>query len=98
MKGQIKFKVPKDATIIWNFFYENMPTAWKNQNLFAIKLANGFTIDMGWYPDFDENGEYHAIIVDNDWEKEPIEEFFSKDEVQVKEWIQEKINEYSSKK
>ena len=90
----VQFEIPKDAKIIWNSFFYDAPIQWRLQDLFAIKFANGDVLDMGWYPDSDKNGEYYALIVDQeDWDKPPLDEFETKDCNLMKQWIQERINE-----
>lgn len=41
-----------------------------DEDLLQLTFSDGVIIDIGWYPSFDEKGEFILqVIHDNDWEK-----------------------------
>jgi len=39
-----------------------------SQDLLQIQFANGYAIDVGWYPEHDPNGTFVVTVFENEWE------------------------------
>ncbi|MBF0715692.1 hypothetical protein [Gemelliphila palaticanis] len=49
-------------------------------------------IDLGWYPNYDENGNYILLLIKNyDWDY-PLEKIVSKSKSEIVEYIEKWIN------
>lgn len=55
-----------------------------NEDLLQLKYNRGnITVDLGWYPSHDEEGNYILYLIrDSDWEN-PLEELITKDKSEV---------------
>ena len=63
------------------------------QDLVQITLPGGKKLlDVGWYPDWDREGSFCCVIVENyDWDN-PVEEFDTSNPYEVLDWLQKTIN------
>lgn len=62
------------------------------EDLVQIEYANGYLLDLGWYPEFDAKGSFIVqLIQDYNWEN-PVYMRQSKDGRQLKEIIMQAIN------
>ncbi|MBD2871221.1 hypothetical protein [Paenibacillus arenilitoris] len=84
--------------IVFNNFPENVefntPEAYEElkEDLIQIVYSNRFLIDVGWYPSFQENGQFTLFLIENnDWEK-PV---FKKRTRSIKV-VREIIEEYAA--
>jgi hypothetical protein len=42
------------------------------EDLLQVSYANGLLLDVGWYPSFDENGEFQIRVIENNNWDEPV--------------------------
>ena len=50
-----------------------------DEDLLQIEFSNGNIVDVGWYPSFDEQGEFIIYTIsDNNWD-EPCAKFTTRD-------------------
>ena len=68
---KIVFKLGK---IIYDEFHIDFSKPFSEQldslteDLLQIEYENGYLIDLGWYPEFDENGKFTLQLIKNgDW-------------------------------
>ncbi|NLK98831.1 MAG: hypothetical protein GX272_12285 [Epulopiscium sp.] len=88
----------------WGYFTQDIMQIIKiglKKGKWYIPSKDYMIIDLGWYPDGDPNGEYGLSLAivreDNSWDT--IKEFSSKNRFEVKdkieEWMEENIKVYS---
>lgn len=80
----------KSGNVIYNEFNIsfNMPLSEQleslTEDLIQIEYDNGYLIDIGWYPEYDEEGNFIVqLIKDYNWEN-PIYKQGCKDDKQLK--------------
>lgn len=62
---KIEPKIPH-ARITYNYLYDSMRLDWMEQDLFFAILPNGNTIDVGWYPACDPDGQFKVALCDRE--------------------------------
>ena len=60
----LTFDVP-NGIVTYNYLYDVMPIDWREEDLLFIRLQNGNTIDVGWYPACDPNGKFKITLSDS---------------------------------
>ena len=75
--------------IVYNEFCVDFSRPFKEQldnlleDLLQVEFFNGYLLDLGWYPEYDEEGEFVIrVIKDQDWES-PVYKKKCKDEDQL---------------
>lgn len=67
------------------------------EGMLQISYDNGYLIDVGWYPEFDEEGNFRvSVINDSQWDN-PILQKSCRDLNLLDEYIHECINLIESK-
>ena len=67
------------------------------EDLIQVSYINNYILDLGWYPEFDTNGLFRLVIIDNhDWGN-PIIKKECRDLSVLKLYIVECINYIQSK-
>ena len=72
--GEIIMKL-NEGRIVYNEFDINFDEDFSNQenclleDLLQISYADGYLLDLGWYPEFDANGNFKMqVIKDGNWD------------------------------
>lgn len=78
--NQIAINIP-GARITYNYLYEAMPLDWREEDLLFVRLANGYAIDVGWYPACDPNGRFKITLSDSAQNTIDVRRVFALDEV-----------------
>ena len=80
----------KSGRITYNEFHVNFNLPFSEQedclteDLLQVEYENGYLIDLGWYPEYDETGKFILQLINNgNWEK-PIYKKQSRDWKQLK--------------
>jgi hypothetical protein len=68
MKSPIEIRVPQGATIA-NCLSGDLTCAELGQDLVYISLKNGYSIDVGWFPEHDPAGKFLVRAL---WEHEEL--------------------------
>jgi hypothetical protein len=61
---KLSFDIP-EAVITYNYLCDPMPVEWREADLLFVKLPNGNTIDVGWYPACDPTGRFKITLSDS---------------------------------
>jgi hypothetical protein len=61
---KLSFEIP-GAVITYNYLCDQMPVEWRESDLLFVKLPNGNTIDVGWYPACDPTGRFKITLSDS---------------------------------
>lgn len=94
----------KSGKIIYNEFHINFSLPFSEQedclteDLLQVVYANGYMIDLGWYPENDESGKFILQLINNgDWEK-PIYKKKSRSRAKLKKILLKAIDIADAKK
>ena len=63
----VQINAPHDAHVS-NYLFEDMEPFELNQGLLLVELSNGFSIDVGWFPENDPAGHF-IIKVSSGWDE-----------------------------
>lgn len=89
-KKYIDFAINKDITL------EEQIDLLK-EDMLQVSYDNGYLIDVGWYPEFDEEGNFRVYLIkDLQWDN-PILQKSCRDLNLLDEYIHECINRIESK-
>lgn len=95
MLGNINLK---NGVIIYNDFYLNDKISLEEQidflkeDMLQIQFSKDYLLDIGWYPEFDENGSFKIVIVKNfDWSNLLFKKE-CKNLVELKKYIDEAVS------
>lgn len=88
----------KSGRITYNEFHFDFNLPFSEQedslmeDLLQVEYENGYLIDLGWYPEYDENGKFILQLIKNDNWKKPIYKKQSRDWEQIKKSLLKAIN------
>lgn len=80
----------KAGRITYNEFHVNFNLPFSEQedclteDLLQVEYENGYLIDLGWYPEYDETGKFILQLINNGNWKNPIYKKQSRDWEQLK--------------
>jgi hypothetical protein len=89
----IEFDPLPTGAEISNYLYENLDVEELHQDLVTIDLPTGYSIYVGWFPEFDPQGEFWVRAVWESGETPPIK---TKSIEGVQQAVNAMINYYSS--
>ncbi len=98
---KLKFTTNTDWVINYNELFSNMNIGDEiasgilfnlKEDLFQMSYQD-YTLDVGWYPEFDINGSYKVLLIKaHDWSN-PINEFISRDICIIKSLLNDIMSE-----
>lgn len=102
---KVEFEIPKKWRLTFNKLLKVNPSQINNYdesiwNEFSEDIINivnhesNITLDIGWYPQFDRNGYYGLVLIeDNKWNK-PVETLVTRDTKELIDKINIILNKY----
>lgn len=70
--NSIDLTLPPHAVIL-NYLYHDMTPADLTQDMLTVRLANGYYIDVGWYPEHDPSGEFFIRVFHGCWDRQAFD-------------------------
>jgi hypothetical protein len=66
------------------------------EDLWQARSANDrFTLDVGWYPEFDPTGRFVCLVVEGGSWETPSERFETRSAAEVAQWVRSILPRYS---
>src|SRR5437879_1786134 len=56
-----------------NYLYADMELDDLTQDVLTVRLANGYHIDVGWYPEHDPKGQYIIRVFYGSWDNQRLD-------------------------
>ncbi|MCZ6688639.1 MAG: hypothetical protein O7H41_03450 [Planctomycetota bacterium] len=78
MRTPIPLHLPPGAESYGNL-YSDFAADDRTQDVLAVNLPSGHTIDVGWYPEDDPDGSFVIRVFFGTWEDQRHDEFLTKD-------------------
>jgi hypothetical protein len=69
----IAIRVPAPARILFNSLYRSRDRSHLTQGLLAIALPDDRFIDVSWYPEYEQEGEYTITVYRHSWDNQELE-------------------------
>ncbi|HUT12634.1 MAG TPA: hypothetical protein VMY42_19215 [Thermoguttaceae bacterium] len=70
--------LPEDAKV-YNFLYPTSDPEYLVQDLLVVRLATGYCVDVGWWPEHDPEGCYEIRVFYEEWDNQQIEPIQTRD-------------------
>jgi len=66
-----------------------------DQDILQVSLPNGITVDVGWYPDGDPDGEFKVVVYRKYWSNQLCAPFVTRGPREVAKAVEKLVVQYS---